>query len=239
MRKMSKTSLIGWFMLISAVGMGLELLFNWWLSIPLIIGVFLVITGKRHKNKGSANVFLIIGLSLIAIAILSSGFFRFFVFAAVIYGLHEYSKSKKIAQKIIVDTIEPEPKSRFKRKQPYIKNMFAGSQRIVNEVFEWDDINIQCGFGDTVIDLGMTMLPPGESVVVIRNLVGNIQLLVPFDASIIVNHSAISGNLKVFNEETDLFNTNIIYHPDDGQTTTRTIKIITNVMVGNVEVKRI
>ena len=121
MRKMSKTSLIGWFMLISAVGMGLELLFNWWLSIPLIIGVFLVITGKRHKNKGSANVFLIIGLSLIAIAILSSGFFRFFVFAAVIYGLHEYSKSKKIAQKIIVDTIEPEPKSRLKESSHTLK----------------------------------------------------------------------------------------------------------------------
>ncbi|MBS4177284.1 cell wall-active antibiotics response protein LiaF [Lederbergia citrea] len=238
MKKMSKTSLIGWFMLITAIGMGLEILLNWRLFIPLLIGCFLIYKGKiSSKNR---NVYLIIGLSLLAIPILSSAFLKFFIFAAVIYGLIEYSKSKKQAQKIIVETIEPEPKSsQIKKKRPFIKNMFVGSQRVVNEVFEWDDINIQCGFGDTVIDLGMTMLPQGESVVVIRNLVGNIQLLVPFDASVVINHSSISGKLKVFNDETELFNSNIIYYPDSGQQTLRTIKIITNVLVGNVEVKRI
>ncbi|MBS4198794.1 hypothetical protein KHA93_03900 [Bacillus sp. FJAT-49732] len=238
MKSMSKTSLIGWFMLISAIGMGFEIVFNWRLFIPLIIGCFLLYTARNSRKK--SNVRLIIGLFLIAIPILSSAFLKLFIFIALIYGLIAYSKSKKQVNQIVVQTVEPDPKSSvLKKKQPFIKNIFIGSQKKVNEVFEWDDINIQCGLGDTVVDLGMTMLPPGESTVVIRSFFGNIQLLVPFDASVIVNHSAISGKLKVFNDETEIFNSNIIYHPDSNEEAVRTIKIITNVMVGNVEVRRI
>ncbi|MBW8348699.1 hypothetical protein K0H71_04435 [Bacillus sp. IITD106] len=238
MKNMSKTSLIGWFMLISAIGMGIEILFNWRLFIPLVIGCFLLYTAKNRRKKSSAR--LIIGLFLIVIPILSSAFLKFFIFVAVIYALIEYSKTKKHSRTIVVQTVEPEPKSSlFKKKQPFIKNILFGSQKKVNEVFEWDDINIQCGLGDTVVDLGMTMLPPGESTVVIRSFIGNVQLLVPFDASVVVNHSGISGKLKVFDEETEIFNSNIIYHPDSNEEAVRTIKIITNVMIGNVEVRRI
>lgn len=237
MREMSKTSLIGWFILISAIGIGLEILFNWRLFIPLLIGCFLIYKGKKAVKK--RNGYFIVGFFLLAIPILSSVFLKIFVIAAVIYGLIQYSKTKNQPRNIVVNAVEPELKSRFKKKQPFIKNMFAGSQRVVNKVFEWDDINIQCGFGDTVIDLSMTMLPPGESVVVIRSFVGNIQLLVPFDAAVVVNHSAVSGKLKVFEEESEIFNSNIILQPDSGQESLRTIKIITNVVVGNVEVKRV
>ncbi|MBS4193827.1 cell wall-active antibiotics response protein LiaF [Lederbergia citri] len=238
MKKMSKTSLIGWFMLISAIGMGFEILFNWRLFIPLVIGCFLLYTARNSRKK--SNVRLIIGLFLIATSILSSAFLKFFILVAVIYGLMQYSKTKKLTNHIVVKTVEPDPKSSvLKKKQPFIKNIFLGSQKVVNEVFEWDDINIQCGLGDTVVDLGMTMLPPGESTVVIRSFIGNVQLLVPFDASVVVNHSGISGKLKVFDEETEIFNSNIIYHPDSNENSVRTIKIITNVIVGNVEVRRI
>lgn len=226
-------------MLIMAVGMGLELFFNLRIFIPLLVGIFLIYSSIRTGKKGRKNVYLIIGISLIAIAILSSTFFKFFIIAAVIYILIQYSKNKKEPQKIIVETMAPDPKPSYRKRTPFITNRFTGNKRIVNEVFEWDDINIQCGFGDTVIDLGMTMLPPGESVVVIRSLVGDIQLLVPFDVNIHINHSTISGKLRIFNEESEHFNSNIIYYPDGGEEALRTVKIITNVMVGNVEVKRI
>lgn len=239
MRKMSKTSLIGWFILIAAIGMALELLFNWRLLGPLLIGVYLIYIGIKPGKSKSVKPYLIIGFFLVAITILSSAFFKFFVIAAVVYYLVEHSKLKKMPTKIIVETVEPQTKPSFKKKRPLFTNRLAGTRRIVNEIFEWDDINIQCGFGDTIIDLGMTMLPPGENVVVIRNFVGDIQLLVPFDAIISVNHSAISGKLKVFNDETDLLNSNVIYYPDSGETAMRSIKIITNVMIGDVEVKRI
>ena len=56
--------------------------------------------------------------------------------------------------------------------------------------------------------------PPGESVVIIRGLIGNVELLVPFDAAVSVNHSTLSGKLKVFNHSEEIFHSNIIYYPD-------------------------
>ncbi|HLU23411.1 cell wall-active antibiotics response protein LiaF [Lederbergia graminis] len=243
MKNMSKTSIIGWTILIFAIGMGLEILFQWWLLIPLLIGIFILYHVKNEKDlrDNKRTLLLIAGYSLLAIPILSSTFLKLFIIVVVIYGLNEYSKSKKQVNTITVNTIEPGQKTtHFKKKQPFIRNFFAGNQRIVNEIYEWDDINIQCGFGDTVVDLGMTMLPKGESTVVIRGLVGNIQLLIPFDAAVIINHSTVSGKLKVFEEEeTELFNSNVIYHPNQDESSIRTIKIITNIVVGNLEVRRI
>lgn len=234
---MSKTSKIGWIILFIGIAVGLEILFNWKLFIPLIIGCVLVYQGKQSLDK--KNIYYIFGYSLIAIPFLSSGFLRLLIFIVAIYLLHEYYKSKKQLETIVVHTVEPEEKQ-TRRREPYFKNSFFGNRQEVNQIYEWDDINIHCGFGESVVDLGMTMLPQGESVVVIRGFISNIQILVPFDVDVIVNHSVLSGKLKVFDEEeNDLFNSNIILNPVSNQDTTRTIKIITNVLIGNVEVKRI
>ena len=239
MRKLSRTSLIGWVILISATGIALELLLNWRLLIPLLVGCFLVYKGKWRREGSSRNIYLIIGFSLLIMAIISSAFFKLIIIIGVIYGLIHYSKSKKSAKRIVVETTPPDSKSRYTKKQPYFKNMFTGSQKVTNQVYEWDDINIQCGIGNTSIDLGMTMLPPGESVVIIRGLIGNVELLVPFDAAVSVNHSTLSGKLKVFNHSEEMFHSNIIYYPDHVEGATRSIKVITSVLVGNVEVRRI
>lgn len=234
---MSKTSLIGWFMIITVAGMGLELLFNWGLFIPLLLGVFFLYRAKKTQSKRS--IYVIAGIVLILIPILSSSFLKIFILIAVIYAFWEYSKSKKQPTLHTIQTVEPGEKPSYKRIQPLMKNSLIRNQRMGNEVYEWDDINIQYGFGDAVIDLSMTMLPIGESVVLIRGLVGNVQVLVPFDAAVIVNHSSITGKLSVFDSETDMFNMNVIYYPDTEDTAIRTIKIITNILVGDVEVKRL
>ncbi|WP_062109043.1 cell wall-active antibiotics response protein LiaF [Bacillus niameyensis] len=238
MKKMSKTSVIGWIFLITAIGVGLEILFNWRLFIPLLIGSFLIYQGRYLKKK--QNTYFIIGIILIAIPVLSSGFLKLIVIFAVVYGLYEYNKTKKHPEKIVVQTVEPgDTSSHLHKKIPYFKNSFIGSKQKNNGVYEWDDINIQCGFGDTIIDLSMTMLPHGENVVLVRSFIGNIKILVPFDAAVVVNHSSISGKMKIFDEEMELFNSNIIYAPDSAQESIRTIKIMTNVMIGDIEVKRI
>ncbi|MCJ7841477.1 cell wall-active antibiotics response protein LiaF [Lederbergia sp. NSJ-179] len=239
MKKLSQKSRMGWFMLLVATGITLELLLNWKLFVPLLIGCFLIYYGLRKARRESSKVYFIIGLLFAIIPIMSTSFFKLFMIVAVIYGLIQYSKAKKQPQKRSIETVPPGTNPKVNRKIPYIKNRLTGNQRIVNQVFEWDDINIQCGFGNTIIDLGMTMLPPGDSIVLIRGFIGNIQLLVPFDASITVNHSTISGKLKVFNHEEELLNSNVIYYTDENdEEASRRIKIITNVAFGDVEVRR-
>lgn len=239
MKKFSRKSRIGWFMLIATTGITLELLLNWKLLVPLLIGCFLIYYGLMKARRDAGKIYFIIGALLTIIPIMSTAFFKIFMIGAVIYGLIQYSKAKKQAQKLVIKTVPPGTKAKVNRKKPYIKNRLTGNHRVVNEVFEWDDINIQCGFGNTIIDLGMTMLPPGDSIVLIRGFIGNIHLIVPFDASITVNHSAISGKLKIFNHEEELLNSNVIYYTDENnEVSTRRIKIITNVAFGDVEVRR-
>ncbi len=239
MKNISRNSKIGWVMLFAGFGMALELLLNWRLFVPLLIGCFIIYYWKSQKFRDSKKMYLIIGVSLVFIPLISTAVFKIFIISAAIYALIQYSKTKNQPKKIIVDTIQPNPQTKIKKKIPFIKNMLSGNRRVVNEIFEWDDINIQCGFGNTIIDLGMTMLPPGESVVLIRGLVGNIQLIVPIDASVTINHSAISGKLNIFNQEEELLNSNVIYYTDgDDETASRRIKIVTSVVFGDVEVRR-
>ncbi|WP_144460700.1 cell wall-active antibiotics response protein LiaF [Siminovitchia fortis] len=238
MKNFSRNSKIGWAMLFAGIGVALELLLNWKLFVPLLIGCFIIFYWKSHKHKDSKKIYLIIGVSLVFIPIISTAVFKIFIIAAAVYALIQYSKTKNQPKRINVNTVPPGQKTKVHRKTPFIKNMLSGNRRVVNEIFEWDDINIQCGFGNTIIDLGMTMLPPGESVVLIRGLVGNIQLIVPIDASVTINHSAISGKLNIFNQEEELLNSNVIYYSDGDDKTSRKIKIVTSVIFGDVEVRR-
>lgn len=85
----------------------------------------------------------------------------------------------------------------------------------------------------------MTMLPIGESTVVIRGVIGNIQLLTPYDVAISVNHSSITGNVNIYGLEENLFNQNTIYYSDNYDDSTRKIKIITSLPFGNLEVRHV
>ncbi|VEF48568.1 Transporter LiaF [Bacillus freudenreichii] len=239
MKNFSRNSKIGWAMLIAGIGIALELLLNWRLFVPLLIGCSLIYYWKSYRNRDSKKIYLIIGVSLVLIPFISTVVFKIFIISAAVFALIQYSRTKNQPKKMIIETIPPNQKSKINRKIPYIKNTLTGNQRVFNEIFEWDDINIQCGFGNTIIDLGMTMLPPGESIVLIRGLVGNIQLIVPFDASVTINHSAISGKLNIFNQEQELLNSNVIYYTDgEDESASRKIKIITSVVFGDVEVRR-
>ena len=61
--------------------------------------------------------------------------------------------------------------------KPLFQNKLFGGQKTPDHEYEWNDINIQTGFGDAVIDLSYTVLPKGESVIFIRNVMGKVTVL--------------------------------------------------------------
>lgn len=79
------------------------------------------------------------------------------------------------------------------RTEPYLKNMFVGNVRMMDHIYELEDINVQYGACDVEIDLTTAMIPEGETVIVIRGVVGNIRLYVPYDIELSLNHSVIVG----------------------------------------------
>lgn len=239
MRKISEQNTLTWLILVAVVGILFEISFNTDSLISLGIAALLIYFGKKKSTRSSGVIFMIVGISIALITILSTVFFKLVLFSVLIYLLFRYRKKKKDPKIIKVETIQPKSQSKINRKQPYIKNKFFGSQRIENNIYEWDDINIQCGIGKTVIDLSMTMLPVGESTIVIRGLAGNIQLLTPYDVAISVNHSAITGNVNIYGLEENVFNQNTIYFSDNYNESSRKIKIITSLPFGDFEVKHV
>jgi lia operon protein LiaF len=239
MKKLLDHTSISWIFIVAVIGILFEISFRSESLFTLAFAAILIYFGRKRGRTTLGMISMIIGISIAAIIIISTFFFKFILLIILLSLLFKYRKKKKNPKTIKVETIEPTTDKKMYRKQPFITNKLLGNQRVLNHVYEWDDINIQTGIGDTVIDLSMTMLPLGESVLMIRGQLGNIQLLIPYDIGFSINHSTLSGSIKFFGNEEKLFNQNTVYYSDNYQEATRKIKILTSLSIGDIEVKHI
>lgn len=239
MKNIKDSDLFIWLSVICGVGLLFELFFRIESLFLLGIAALFIYLGMKQKKGSSKKVFFIIGISFAAMTLFISFFFKAFLFIAILYFLYRYWYLKKKPTVIHIESPSSNKTKPLRKKQLFFKNILIGDQRIEDQVYEWDDINIQCGIGDIVIDLGMTMLPLGENILMIRGVIGNIRLLIPHDTAIIINHSALTGMLKIDGDKERLLNGNVIYHSDNYEDATRKVKIITSLVVGDVEVKYI
>lgn len=132
---------------------------------------------------------------------------------------------------IIVETAKSLPKNgkRFKRN-------WLGNERIGNSVYEWDDINLTVLMGDTIVDLGNTLLPKDESYVIVRKGFGKTRILVPAGIGIMIQHSAFKGKVHFEKDVFVLNNESLKLYSEQYDKNTRKIKLITTVLVGDLEV---
>lgn len=238
----NKTDYISWTILIGLLLLVVEItFFNKGLVFSVIFsGVLLYFGGKRlHSSIGK----LIFGLGCLVLffTAIDMMVFKFLIFAVIAYVLFYFYKSKNrplLIQPVITETNSSGPK--IIRPQHLFKNMFYGRQKTPEEIYEWHDVNIQTGIGDTRIDLSNTVLPKGEAVIIIRNFIGNIQILVPYDIEVNISHSVLTGTTIIFEEANEkLFNQTLGYRTDHYDQALHKIKIVTSMGIGRLEVKRI
>ena len=235
-------------MIIFVIGACIEALMGGESLLMIISAGILISFSSWNRKKGNlliARVLLIIGVILLFISILTS--FTFYLITGTIityYAYHHYKSSKnpeKITVKLIEPTIEiiDKEENNFIKIEPFFKNILAGEMRSTNDVYELDDINIQCGFGDIHIDLSHAIVPTGETVILIRGVLGNIRLYIPYDIDLSIQTSILLGKIDVFEENKTTFNITQKYQTKNYQTSTRKIKIITSLLIGEIEVKNI
>ena len=101
-------------------------------------------------------------------------------------------------------------------------------------------MNIQAGIGDTVIDLSYTVLPKDETVIFIRNVMGKVTIMIPYDVEVSVNHSVFFGSVRILDfKESSLMNRLIKVETADYEQANQKVKIFTSMMIGDIEVKRV
>ncbi|UOQ45206.1 cell wall-active antibiotics response protein LiaF [Halobacillus salinarum] len=204
----------------------------------LFSGLFIYLGWKKYK-KLWGKIFFWIGLLSLVFTILSMIAVRFIIVAIIVLFVRSFYRSKqnpeRIEPQIEVDEFDFPTGGKL-----LFEQKFFGDQSTPNHSYQWRDINIQGGFGDRIIDLSHTVLPEDEAVISIRHLVGNLLIYVPYEVEVSIQHSAVLGRAAVFQyKKTKMFNQTASYlTPDYGVKKPR-VKIITSVLSGDIEVKRI
>ncbi len=240
-----KSEYISWIFLLGIIMLFLEFtFFNRGLVFSFLIYIGMIYFGRKWMPKTRGKLLFWLGIVLLIITIFSMITVRFFLLAILVHFIIQYVQSRK-KPTYIKPEIKEQPdvvleKKPLIKKEPLFSNQLFGQQKTPEYGYEWRDINIQTGIGDTIIDLSYTVLPKGETVMFIRNSIGNIRVLVPYDIEICVNHSVMVGSTEILEfEGSKVFNQNLQVQTPGFETAEQRIKIFTSSFIGDLEVKRV
>lgn len=244
MFKKTNNDYISWLVIVGIVILLLEILFfNRGLIFSLFIAGGMIYLGRKKAGKKLGKFLFILGLIFFILSIVNMMTFKFLLMAILIHFFIQFLNAKKQPKKIMPELVGLEPSQQEEtmiNTEPLFRNILLGQQKTPMGVYEWEDVNIQTGIGDTIIDLSYTMLPKGETVIFIRNIIGNIHILIPYEIEVSIHHSCIVGSTKVFgNHESKLFNQVFHLKTPAYEQSEQKVKVFTSLVVGNLEVSRI
>ncbi|MBN3546226.1 cell wall-active antibiotics response protein LiaF [Fictibacillus barbaricus] len=243
MLNMKRSDLISWGLLIAFVLVLLEATLNGeGILFALLFSAALMFFGRKRMPKRSGKIMFWVGVFIGVMNILSMYTFKLLLVAIIIYVIVQFYQSKQNPVFITphVDAKDTSSQEDVYKKEPLLKNMILGTQQTPEHVYEWNDINIQCGPGDTIIDLNQTILPDGEALIMIRGFIGNITVYVPYEVETAVSHSVFVGNTKVFDQnEPKMFNQTLSYRTKGYMEAEKKVKIVTSLFAGSLEVRRV
>ncbi|WP_019243297.1 MULTISPECIES: cell wall-active antibiotics response protein LiaF [Bacillus] len=240
----SKSDLLNWIIIFAVVLLLIEVtFFDGGLLFSLFISAVLIYFGKKRWHKTIGKLALMIGIISAVVTVGNMMTFKLFLLALLGVLIYRFFQSKKhptMYSPVFPDNNNTNIPEEIHRKQLLFKNAILGGQQTPDTVYEWEDINIQCGIGDCIVDLSNTVLPKGEAVISIRNIVGAVKIYVPYEIEVKIEHSVIAGSVSIFeNNEQRLFNESLQFFTSQYEQSQQKIKIITTSVVGNLEVKRI
>ncbi len=209
----------------------------------LVISIGCIYIGRKKLPRTFGKILFWFGWISLALTIFSMMTVKFFLLAIFIYVLIQFFQSKKNPAYIkpdIKQTVKTSVQEPVLKRKPLFQNLIFGQQKTPEYVYEWNDVNIQSGIGDSIIDLSYTVLPKGESVIYIRNLIGNVQVFVPYEVEVKVSHSVLYGSTTIFeNHDLKTYNQALQYQTEQYDNEEYKLKIITSIGVGDLEVKRV
>lgn len=116
------------------------------------------------------------------------------------------------------------------------RNQWFGRETDENNIYQWEDINYTKLAGDTFIDLGNTIIPKDQNLILIRKAFGNIKILVPEEVAVSLNLSVLLGRVQIGEDELVLNNEVITFRSDRYDTSSRQLKVVASVLLGDIEV---
>ncbi|MBO9128330.1 cell wall-active antibiotics response protein LiaF [Bacillus sp. 165] len=239
-KQFSKTEMMGFLAVIFGIGIIIDIVTGRFEPMALVFAFVMIMIGRYFRDKGKTvrgNVFIIIGVLVVCISVFSSVAFQLVLVAIIGYVGYQLYISKQQPTMISVKIKESIKEKSIVEEQPFMSNFLVGNHRIIDQIYELQDVNIRYGLGDVQIDFTMAMIPEGETVIVLHGLVGNIRLFIPYDVEVSLNTSVLFGNITMFGHQAGGFNKNIVLKTEQYGEASRRIKIISSLLVGDTEVR--
>lgn len=243
MNKNNHKQIVVLILILISVGIIFEIVQNNVALLLFLFGILVLFFSNRLSDSRTKAV--AVSILLIALALMStvSGW----IFVSIIIVIL-FSQNQSVFQSIKTALFESDFSKvkneyvsiRFdqltERSAKRTKNQWFGQENDENDIYEWEDINYTKLAGDTVIDLGNTIIPKGQNVILIRKGFGNVKILVPEEVAVSLNLSVLLGKVQIGEDELVLNNEVIRFRSDRYDSSSRQLKIVTNVLLGDVEV---
>ncbi|MCC5895041.1 MAG: cell wall-active antibiotics response protein [Alkalibacterium sp.] len=142
----------------------------------------------------------------------------------------QYWREKEFVSVEWDDQVADESRMKFS------KNKWVGDDSVGKDVFQWDDKNFIKIMGDTFFDLGNTIIPKRENTIIMRKGFGDTKIIVPKDIALSLDISMALGKLVIDKEEYDLKNETVKWQSENYTSSIRKLRIVSNTLVGEVEV---
>lgn len=236
--KYSWILITGLFMVVIQTAFG-----GWGFLFPCILFGAMVHYGRKRRQAGRGKFLFWFGIIGLIFTAMNMIVFKFIIFALFILFIIHFIRSKKRPNRIIPDFNEKSgngSNTDVTAIPTLLKNKWFGNQETPHQDYEWQDINIQTGVGDTLIDLSHTILPKRESVIFIRHFAGRVRILVPYGVEAALRYSIVAGQADFFDHrESRLINESIAFQTGGYDQAEQKVKLIISAVAGNLEVRRI
>lgn len=194
----------------------------------LLLGCVLVYVGYLYFHKIRGLLAFWIGALLIAFTLLSNKYtiiilFVFLLLLIVRYLIHKFKPKKVVA----TDEVMTSPS--------FIKQKWFGEQRTPVYVYKWEDVQIQHGIGDLHIDLTKAANIKENNTIVVRHILGKVQVILPVNYNINLHVGAFYGSTYV-NEKSYKVENNNIHIEEMMKPDNYTVNIYVSTFIGDVEV---
>lgn len=194
----------------------------------LLLGCVLVYVGYIYFHKVRGLLSFWIGTLLIAFTLLSNKYtiiilFIFLLILIVRYLIYKFKPLK-------VTATEEEVTS-----PAFIKQKWFGEQRTPVYVYKWEDVQIQHGIGDIHIDLTKAANIKDNNTIVVRHILGKVQVIVPLNYNINIHATAFYGSANI-NEKSYKIENNNIHVEEKTKEENYTVNVYVSTFIGDVEV---
>ncbi|GEQ06909.1 cell wall-active antibiotics response protein LiaF [Staphylococcus gallinarum] len=194
----------------------------------LLLGCILVYVGYLYFHKVRGLLSFWIGTLLIAFTLLSNKYtiiilFIFLIVLIVRYIIYRFKPLKVVATDEDVESPE------------FIKQKWFGEQRTPVYVYKWEDLQVQHGIGDVHIDMSKAANIKENNTVVVRHILGKVQIIVPLNYNIKLNFTTLYGNAYINDKSYKVENNNIKVE-EQTKAENYAVNIFVSTFLGDVEV---